>query len=203
MHPSLGLDLLIATLAGAVFLFLAGWPAYLTGAALVAFVHALPFGVFRSGIVLPYFAPTATAWLSVGSAAAYQYFGVRRALRASETERSRYREAIHWVTHEMRSPLTAIQGSSELMGRYNLNEDKRKQIAQMINSESKRLARMIQTFLDVERISEGQIELKREPFEAGGWCGPAWTACARSPSGRTSRSMWKERSKASYRATTS
>ena len=35
----------------------------------------------------------------------------------------------------------------------------------MINQESKRLARMIQTFLDVERLSDGQMELKREPFE--------------------------------------
>ena len=40
------------------------------------------------------------------------------------------------------------------MGRYNLNDEKRKQIAQMINSESKRLARMVQTFLDVERLHE-------------------------------------------------
>ncbi len=65
----------------------------------------------------------------------------------------------------MRTPLTAIQGSSELMGRYNLSEEKRKQFAEMINTESKRLARMIQTFLDVERLSDGQMELKREPFE--------------------------------------
>jgi signal transduction histidine kinase len=71
------------------------------------------------------------------------------------------------VTHEMRTPLTAIQGSSELMGRYNLPEEKRQQIAQMINSESKRLARMIQTFLDVERLSDGQMELKHERFAAG------------------------------------
>ncbi len=61
----------------------------------------------------------------------------------------------------MRTPLTAIQGSSELMGRYNLSEEKRKQIAEMINQESKRLARMIQTFLDVERLSDGQMELKQ------------------------------------------
>jgi len=65
----------------------------------------------------------------------------------------------------MRTPLTAIQGSSELMGRYNLSEEKRKQMTEMINQESKRLARMIQTFLDVERLSDGQMELKREAFE--------------------------------------
>ncbi len=35
----------------------------------------------------------------------------------------------------------------------------------MINQESKRLARMIQTFLDVERLSDGQMELKGEAFQ--------------------------------------
>ena len=64
----------------------------------------------------------------------------------------------------MRTPLTAIQGSSELMGRYKLSEEKSKQMTEMINQESKRLARMIQTFLDVERLSDGQMELKREAF---------------------------------------
>jgi len=66
----------------------------------------------------------------------------------------------------MRTPLTAIQGTSELMGRYNLSDEKRKQMTEMINQESKRLARMIQTFLDVERLSDGQMELKREQFTA-------------------------------------
>jgi signal transduction histidine kinase len=66
----------------------------------------------------------------------------------------------------MRTPLTAIQGSSELIGRYNLDDAKRKQVALTINSESKRLARMVQTFLDVERLTAGQLELKRETFSA-------------------------------------
>jgi signal transduction histidine kinase len=37
----------------------------------------------------------------------------------------------------------------------------------MINSESKRLARMIQTFLDVERLADGQMEMKHERFAMG------------------------------------
>jgi len=37
---------------------------------------------------------------------------------------------------------------------------------EMINSESKRLARIIQTFLDVERLADGQVEMKRENFAA-------------------------------------
>jgi signal transduction histidine kinase len=38
-------------------------------------------------------------------------------------------------------------------------------MVEMINQESKRLARMIQTFLDVERLSDGQMELKGEAFQ--------------------------------------
>src|SRR5205823_5103009 len=40
------------------------------------------------------------------------------------------------------------------------------EIAQLINSESKRLGRMIEIFLNVERLSAGQIELKKERFTA-------------------------------------
>lgn len=161
-----GFCLLTGLLAGLIFALLSGWPAYLLAGALLAAVHATPFVLFRQNIVFPYFAPLASAWLTVAAAASYQHFVVRRALRASETERKRYQQAIHFVTHEMRTPLTAIQGSSELMGRYNLSEEKRRQMTEMINQESKRLARMIQTFLDVERLSDGQMELKREPFAA-------------------------------------
>ena len=153
-------------LTALIFAFYSGWRAYVLGFALLASAHYAPFLLFQQGMVFPYFAPLSAAWLGLVGAAGYQLLFVRRQLRQSEAERTRYRQAFQWVTHEMRSPLTAIQGSSELMGRYNLSEEKRKQIAEMINSESKRLARMIQTFLDVERLSEGHIGLKREPFAA-------------------------------------
>jgi signal transduction histidine kinase len=162
----LGVCCAAGALAGLIFAFLSGWPAYLSAAALLLAAHLTPFAAFRLGIVFPYFAPLASVWLTSAAAASYQHFVVRRQLRKSETDRQRYQQAIHFVTHEMRTPLTAIQGSSELMGRYTLTEEKRKQIVDMINQESKRLARMIQTFLDVERLSDGQLELKREPIPA-------------------------------------
>jgi signal transduction histidine kinase len=154
-------------LAGAIFWFLSGWPAYAASAVLLAAAHSLAPLLFARDVVFPLFAPVAAAWLATAMAASYQHFVVRRLLARSEVEKGRYQQAIRFVTHEMRTPLTAIQGSSELMGRYNLPEEKRKQIADMINSESRRLARMIQTFLDVEKLSEGQMELKKERFDAG------------------------------------
>ena len=52
--------------------------------------------------------------------------------RAQET--NRYQNAMQFVIHEMRTPLTAIQGSSELISRYSaMPEEKRKQMADLIN----------------------------------------------------------------------
>lgn len=162
----LGYCVLFGLVAGTVFWWRSGWVAYSMALGLLVLAHTLPVLYFRGDVIFPYFQPVSVAWLSVVGAASYQYFVVRRLLGKTEMERARYREAIHFVTHEMRTPLTAIQGSSELIGRYNLNEDKRRQIADMINSESKRLAKMIQTFLDVERLTDGQLELKQETFAA-------------------------------------
>ena len=102
--------------------------------------HVTPYVFFTQRMVFSFCTPVSSAWLALIAASGYQFLVVRRRLRTSEAERDRYRQTIHFVTHEMRTPLTAIQGSSELMGRYALPEEKRKQIAELINSESKRLA---------------------------------------------------------------
>ena len=162
----IGFCLLIVSGAGVIFFYFTGYPAYALGAALLVLSHVIPHIAFAHNIVFPYVAPVLSAWLSVVGAAAWMYFVVRRQLRKSESDKARYQDAIHFVTHEMRSPLTAIQGSSELMGRYNLNDEKRKQMANMINSESKRLAKMIQTFLDIERLTDGQSDIRAEVFES-------------------------------------
>ena len=90
---------------------------------------------------------------------------MRRERDRAENEKIRYQQTMQFVTHEMRTPLTAIQGSSELIGRYgSMPEAKRKQMAELINAESKRLARMISTFLSLERLSENGTEFKQERF---------------------------------------
>jgi signal transduction histidine kinase len=157
--------LLLTSAAGILFWRYSGWRAYGPALGILGVVHLAPYLAFRNGWVFPYAPPFSTAWLSIAAAATAQYFFVRGRLGQSEAEKERYQRAVHFVAHEMRTPLTAIQGSSELMGRYKLPEQKREEMARMINAESKRLARLIQTFLDVERLSAGQMELKRAPFD--------------------------------------
>jgi len=157
---------LIVIAAGVTFATLEGWAANIVGALILVCAHVLPYVMFTRNLVFPLLPGVACAWMSCLAAAAWQHVAVRRRLGHSETAQSQYREAMQFVTHEMKTPLTAIQGSSELMGRYALPEDKRKQMANMINSESKRLAQMIETFLNVERLSAGQMELKQEQFSS-------------------------------------
>jgi signal transduction histidine kinase len=157
---------LLCAIGGLIFAYLPGWGAYASAVVLLAASHELPVILFRRGTVFPYFASVAVAGLSCIGAATYQAFFVRRQLTHTESERTRYQRAIHWAAHEMRTPLTSIQGSSEIMARYNLPDEKRHQLSEMINSESKRLSKIIQTFLDVERLAEGHMELKKELFAA-------------------------------------
>jgi signal transduction histidine kinase len=155
-------SLLLVAAQGLASAYLPGWKAYAAGVAVLLTALLTPYIFFTHLRVFPFAMPAAAATFGGLAAASWQTLMVRRRLRKAEAERTRYQQAMHFVTHEMRTPLSSIQGSSELISRFALSQEKQKQIAQLINSESKRLARMIEIFLNVERLSAGQMELKRE-----------------------------------------
>ena len=154
----------LVAVAGVVYWWAGGWLANACGLILLVIANLAPYWAFRNRVVLPYMPAVLCTAFGVSAAAAWQHLSTRRKLARAEASEARYQRAMQFVTHEMRTPLTAIQGSSELITRYALPEEKRKQVAGMINAESKRLARMIETFLNVERLSGGQMELKTERF---------------------------------------
>jgi signal transduction histidine kinase len=154
--------LLLLVSVGLSFRYCPGWWAYAAGGLIVFSATLIPYVFFQHQLVFPFATSFLVAWMGALTAASYYHLVVRRNLRVEQASRERYQQAMHFVTHEMRTPLSAIQGSSELISRYSLTEEKRQQIALLINSESKRLARMVEIFLNVERLSAGQMELKRE-----------------------------------------
>ena len=74
-------------------------------------------------------------------------------------------DVISLVSHEMRTPLTAIQGMTELLANYDIESARRKEISAAINGEVKRLAGMITDYLDITRLESGATGLRKTPVK--------------------------------------
>ncbi|WP_430457889.1 DUF4118 domain-containing protein [Rheinheimera sp.] len=68
------------------------------------------------------------------------------------------------VSHDLRSPLSAMMGSAEslLVLEQQLSATDRHELLQTILSESQRLDRYIQNLLDMTRLGHGQLKLERD-----------------------------------------
>jgi signal transduction histidine kinase/CHASE2 domain-containing sensor protein len=64
------------------------------------------------------------------------------------------------VSHEMRTPLTAIQGMSELLAQFELDAGRRREMSLAIHDEAKRLTHMINEYLDITRLESGTTILR-------------------------------------------
>jgi two-component system sensor histidine kinase KdpD len=71
------------------------------------------------------------------------------------------------ISHDLRTPLTGIMGASSLIldSYESLDEVSMKHLVADINEESARLINSVQNILDMTRISEGRLTVKKE-FEA-------------------------------------
>jgi PAS domain S-box-containing protein len=67
------------------------------------------------------------------------------------------------VSHELRTPLTAIQGMSEVLSQYDVEQEQRRKMHLAINEEAKRLARMINDYLDITRLESGARPMRLAP----------------------------------------
>jgi PAS domain S-box-containing protein len=69
------------------------------------------------------------------------------------------------VSHEFRSPLTSIQGFSEMMHAGELSPKEMQEFAADIYREAERLSRMIGELLDLDHLESGQMTLRRGPVD--------------------------------------
>lgn len=90
---------------------------------------------------------------------------IRNRLGEAIEGRQDYAFRLQAVAHEIKTPLTAIHASSQLMTEPDVPEHKKEEIAQRIHKEAGRLSGVVTTFLDVERISAGVLKLQKRPVE--------------------------------------
>jgi len=77
-------------------------------------------------------------------------------------------EFVSTVSHEFRTPLTAIKGYADMLlaGMAGpVNENQRKFLS-IIRSNAQRLSNLVNDLLDLARIEAGKIRLEKEPFRA-------------------------------------
>jgi signal transduction histidine kinase len=120
-------------------------------------------------------------WLLVESPVIFALgFGLLLALwrileRAHRANRETYRqieqlsklrsEFVAIVSHEFRTPLTGIQGFSELIRDEDLTPAQTREYAGDINKDARRLARLINDMLDLDRMESGRMTLASEPVD--------------------------------------
>ena len=81
------------------------------------------------------------------------------ALRRADTVKTALLRA---VSHDLRSPLTAISAAGEAVGSPGLTEAERTEMAAVIQEEAKRLSRLVDNLLDLSRLEAGAAEPRRD-----------------------------------------
>lgn len=62
------------------------------------------------------------------------------------------------VSHDLRSPLTAISAAADAVGSASLSEQERREMASIIQQETQRLSRLVDNLLDLSRLEAGAAE---------------------------------------------
>ena len=81
------------------------------------------------------------------------------ALRRADTVKTALLRA---VSHDLRSPLTAISAAGEAVGSPSLSQHEREEMAAVIQEEARRLSRLVDNLLDLSRLEAGAAEPRRD-----------------------------------------
>ncbi len=81
------------------------------------------------------------------------------ALRRADTVKTALLRA---VSHDLRSPLTAISAAGEAVGSPSVSPQEREEMAVVIQEETRRLSRLVDNLLDLSRLEAGAAEPRRD-----------------------------------------
>lgn len=88
-----------------------------------------------------------------------------RAQTALQEADHRKNEFLAILSHELRNPLSAIDGAVKLLQRKNLFDPQLGWARDVLGRQLDQLGRLIDDLLDISRISRGKITLRREPVD--------------------------------------
>jgi signal transduction histidine kinase len=103
--------------------------------------------------------------LRVAIAAAEAFAKQRDAVAELERLSRAKSDFVSIVSHEFRTPLTGIQGFSEMMQGEDLTMEEMREYAGDINKDAHRLNRMITEMLDLDKMESGRMLIHHEPVD--------------------------------------
>ncbi|MDI3328655.1 MAG: ATP-binding protein [Alicyclobacillaceae bacterium] len=87
------------------------------------------------------------------------------------TERRRLeqvrREFVTNVSHELKTPVTAIRGLTETLVEEELDQEEQRRFLDLIDREARRLERLVRDLLDLSRLESHSVSLNRVPVDVG------------------------------------
>jgi signal transduction histidine kinase len=86
---------------------------------------------------------------------------VRQTAAAEQTKS----ELVATVSHELRTPLSSVVGYTELLLTKAVDDATRAEYLEIVHREARRLTKLIDDFLDLQRIDAGGMALQRAPVE--------------------------------------
>lgn len=88
--------------------------------------------------------------------------------RQVKTTMQSQQDLIANVSHDLKTPLTSIQGFSQALLDGTASDDAaRERAAAIIHEEASRMRRLVEDLLDLARLEAGQVALAREPVDVG------------------------------------
>lgn len=87
---------------------------------------------------------------------------IENALKAADRRKN---EFLAMLGHELRNPLAPIRNAAQIMKRMNVSDSKLRTVQQVIDRQTTHLARLVEDLLDISRIEQGKITIRKEPIE--------------------------------------
>jgi len=89
----------------------------------------------------------------------------KRALEVMAAANERVSHFLAVLSHELRNPLSGVAAAAELLQRADLEAPQRERALATLVRQNRHVQRMVEDLLDIARVTQGGMELRREPLD--------------------------------------
>lgn len=121
------------------------------------------FAVYNPGYLITFVIMTITAILTSALTTRIKEDAVRAQEKEAEIEQERYRgNLLRAISHDLRTPLSGIMGTSEMLIDMTKKDDPRHEMAVGIHKDADWLHSLVENILSLTRLQDGRLNIKKE-----------------------------------------